>query len=275
MSWSALWKNSQLNEKKIAVIGAGNMGGAIARGILKGGLFRSEEVVLCDTIAEKAEYLARELQVNTFATASEAGKAASIVLIAVKPQTMEQCLSELRDAVDASKLIISVAAGITTDFIGGRLGDGTRVVRVMPNTPALVGAGASAICSGKYATGEDLAGCEYRFDESMMDAVTAVSGSGPAYLFLFAECLEKAAINAGLPEGEAAGLVAQTLFGASKLLVESSEPASALRARVTSPGGTTEAAVKVFDECGFEQGIVAAVARALDRAKELGGVKKD
>jgi len=273
-----------LNEKKIAVIGAGNMGGAIARGILKGGLFRPEEVVLCDTIAEKAEDLARELQVNTFATASEAGKAASIVLIAVKPQTMEQCLLELRDAVDASKLIISVAAGITTDFIGGRLGDGTRVVRVMPNTPALVGAGASAICSGKYATGEDIAESEqifaalgkvYRFDESMMDAVTAVSGSGPAYLFLFAECLEKAAINAGLPEGEAAGLVAQTLFGAAKLLIESSEPASALRARVTSPGGTTEAAVKVFDECGFEQGIVAAVARALDRAKELGGVKKD
>ncbi len=271
-------------EKEIAIIGAGNMGGAIARGILKAGLFSPQEVALCDLMSQKAEDLARDLHTRPYATALEAANRARIVLLAVKPQTMQDCLAEIRDAVGASQFVISVAAGITTDFIASRLGERTRVVRVMPNTPALVGAGVSVVCGGSHARREDIAETEkifaalgkvYSLDESLMDAVTAVSGSGPAYLFFFAECLEKGAVNAGLPEDEAAGLVAQTLFGASKLLIESSEPASALRAMVTSPGGTTEAALKVLEKRGFEKSVVAAVASALDRAKELGGVKED
>jgi pyrroline-5-carboxylate reductase len=265
---------------KIGIIGAGNMGGAIARGILERGLFGPENVVLCDVVSEKAEELARELHVQALETAVEVAQEAAIVVIAVKPQTMGECLEEIKEAVDQSKLIISIAAGITTVFIESRLGDSVRVVRVMPNTPALVGAGATAICAGSNAGKSDLDEAEkifaalgkvYRLDEAMIDAVTAVSGSGPAYLFLFAECLQKAAIEAGLPESEVPGLVAQTLFGASKLLMESSDTASTLREKVTSPGGTTEAALAIFADRGFEQSIMAAVEGALIRAKELGG----
>jgi pyrroline-5-carboxylate reductase len=251
---------------------------------VKAGLFEAENVVFCDKIPEKAEELARELHSNAFATAPEVVQAASIALIAVKPQTIEECLAEVREAADRSKLIISIAAGITTAFIEDRLGEGVRVIRAMPNTPALVGAGASAISAGSHAGAADLDEAEkifaalgkvYRFDESLIDAVTAVSGSGPAYLFLFAECLERAAIEAGLPESEASSLVGQTLFGSAKLLVESEDDAATLRAKVTSPGGTTAAALAIFEDRGFEQSVVAAVMGAFDRARELGGVKKN
>lgn len=270
-------------DKRLAIIGTGNMGGAILRGIGGAGLFPRDKVTVCDVIAEKAVALAREFGVNVASTASEAARAASVVLLAVKPQSMNECLSELKETVNPSHLIISIAAGITTGFIEERLGSSARVVRVMPNTPALVGAGASAICSGARATSDDIAetteifgalGKTYTLDESLMDAVTAVSGSGPAYLFLLAECMEKAALDTGLPGDETPGLVAQTLFGASKLLLESGEPASALRAKVTSPGGTTEAAISVFSERGFEEMVVAAVRSAFNRGKELGGIKK-
>lgn len=270
-------------EKRLAIIGAGNMGGAIVRGVVRAGLFKPDEVVVCDAVEEKAGALARECRIGVAQTASEAARAASTVLLAVKPQSMDECLSGLKEAVGPSRLVVSIAAGITTDFIQSRLGGKTRVVRVMPNTPALVGAGASAMCRGGHATAEDLAAAErifaalgkvYKVDESLMDAVTAVSGSGPAYLFLLAEGMERAALESGLSENDTAGLVAQTLFGASKLLVESGEDASVLRERVTSPGGTTEAALAVLNERGFEEIIIAAVNSALNRAKELGGVKK-
>jgi pyrroline-5-carboxylate reductase len=256
------------------------MGGAIVRGILERGLFAPDSVALCDVIAEKAQELARELHVRAVETAVEVAQEADIVLIAVKPQTMGDCLEGIKEAIDTSKLIISIAAGITTEFIENRVGEEIRVVRAMPNTPALVGAGATTICGGSSAKERDLDEAEkifaalgkvYRLDEELIDAVTALSGSGPAYLFLFAESLQKAAIRAGLPESEAPDLVAQTLFGASKLLMESSDTASTLREKVTSPGGTTEAALAIFEDRGFEQSIIAAVEGALARAKELGG----
>jgi pyrroline-5-carboxylate reductase len=268
--------------EKLGIIGAGNMGGAILEGVMKATLFRPDEVIVCDVVAEKARAIARKHGVGLAQEASKAARQADIVLIAVKPQTMAECLSEIKAVIKPSQLIISIAAGITTDFISGRLSPGTRVIRVMPNTPALVGAGVSAICGGAYATEHDMAQAErifsalgrvYRLPESLIDAVTAVSGSGPAYLFLFAEHLTQAAVKFGLPESEAPGIVAQTLFGASKLLIESGEAPSALRAKVTSPGGATEAAVKTFMDRAFGETVLAAVNSALTRAKELGGVK--
>jgi pyrroline-5-carboxylate reductase len=274
------------SEAKIGIIGAGNMGGAIARGILSAGLYDAHDVLICDVIPRKAEELAREAGIRTADTPDALAASSSAIIIAVKPQTMAQCLDEIKEAVDSSKLIISIAAGITTEFIEQRLDrpdGGARVVRVMPNTPALVGEGAAAICGGSNAGEADLEiaekifaalGKAYRLDESLIDAVTAVSGSGPAYLFLFAESLERAAVEAGLPEDMAAGLVAQTLFGSAKLLIGSSDTASELREKVTSPGGTTEAALAVFRERNFEDIITAAVMAALARGRELGGVKE-
>ncbi len=271
-------------ERKLGIIGVGNMGSAILKGVMRAKLFKPACVVVSDVVSKKAETLAREFNVSVASSASDVAREASVVVIAVKPQTMDQCLSELRRIIGPSHLVISIAAGITTSFIQSRLSTGTRIVRVMPNTPALVGAGVSALCRGKDATDTDLAEAErifaalgnvYRFDESLMDAVTAISGSGPAYLFLFAECLQEAALKCGLPAGVSPGLVAQTLFGASKLLIESGEDASALRAKVTSPGGTTEAAVAVFNAHKLSETVVAAVNSAVNRAKELGGVKKN
>lgn len=269
--------------KTLGAVGAGNMGGAILRGVIKAGLYGPEEITVCDLIPEKAETLKCELGIEVVPTAAEVAQASSTLLLAVKPQTMEECLIAIKDSVRPSQNIISIAAGITTGFIEDRLGSDIRVVRVMPNTPALVGAGATAISSGRNAHKEDIAVAErifsalgkvYRLDESLIDAVTAVSGSGPAYLFLFAEYLEHAALKVGLPQSEAADLVAQTLFGAAKLLVESDESPASLRAMVTSPGGTTEAAIAIFKEKGFEKTVIAAVTGALERALELGGAKK-
>lgn len=268
---------------KLGVVGVGNMGSAIVRGVITAGLLRPDEVTVCDVAAEKAEALASELKIHMVRTASDVARDASMVVLAVKPQTMSECLSEVGANIDGSRLVISIAAGISTEFIEERVAANTRVVRAMPNTPALVGAGATAICRGTHANPEDLVAAErlfgalgkvYRVDESLMDAVTAVSGSGPAYLFLFAECLERAALACGLPSSETGDLVTQTIFGASKLLRESEEHASALRARVTSPGGTTEAAIAAFNERGLDGIVRAAVTSALERAKELGGVKK-
>ncbi|GAB4331676.1 MAG: pyrroline-5-carboxylate reductase [Candidatus Abyssubacteria bacterium] len=270
-------------DKTLGVIGAGNMGSAIVQGVLKAQLCQPHDIVVSDLERQKAENLAEKLGVEIAARAPEAARAASIILLAVKPQNMNECLSEIESVVGTQQLVLSIAAGITTRFIEDRLRKGARVVRVMPNTPALVGAGATAICPGAHATHQDLQEAErifsavgkvYRLDESLMDAVTAVSGSGPAYLFLFAECLENAAVGCGLPEREAADLVAQTLFGASKLLIESGEQPSSLRARVTSPGGTTEAAVATLNRGGFGELITEAVQNALNRAQELGGDKK-
>jgi pyrroline-5-carboxylate reductase len=273
-----------LPEAKLGIIGTGNMGSAIIRGVLQAGLFAPNEIAACDVIPEKMAELAKELSLTIKPSASQTAKASQIVLIAVKPQTMEQCLGELKNAVTPDHLVLSIAAGISTSYIEKRLIEGARVIRIMPNTPALVGAGATAISAGMHASEADMAQAErifagigkvYRFPETLMDAVTAVSGSGPAYLFYFAECLTGAAVQSGLPQDSAADLVAQTLFGAAKLLRESGEKAETLRAKVTSPGGTTEAALKVMHAGSFHEIIAAAVQSAVKRGQELGGVKKN
>jgi pyrroline-5-carboxylate reductase len=266
--------------KKLGIIGAGNMGGAIAQGVVRAGLYAPEDIVVYDVLKEKAGNLKRTLGTCVAGSTTEVASVVSTAILAVKPQSMEKCLTEVGKRIDSSHLVISIAAGISTQYIERRLNPECRVVSVMPNTPALVGAGASAICSGEHASAGDLKEAErifgvmgkvYRLDESYIDAITAVSGSGPAYLFLFAESLEKAAKKVGLTADQAADIVAQTLFGSAKLLVESDKSAAVLRTMVTSPGGTTEAAVAIMDKRDFEGIVVEAVEGALKRAKELGG----
>ncbi len=269
-------------EKSLGIIGAGNMGSAIVQGVLTAGFFAPEQIVVCDVIKQKADGLSRKLGVRNAPSAAEIPNLADTLIIAIKPQTMEQGLGEIKNAIRPSHLVLSIAAGIPVSFIEERLPPLTRVIRVMPNTPALVGAGATAICAGSHASEEDMTradtifsgiGTVYRVSESLMNTVTAVSGSGPAYLFYFAECLSEAAVQNGLPQRTAVSLVMQTLYGASRLLLESGEEAQELRAKVTSPGGTTEAALKTFSDRGFKEIIVAAVNSAIKRGRELGGAK--
>ncbi|MCS7049839.1 MAG: pyrroline-5-carboxylate reductase, partial [Verrucomicrobiae bacterium] len=231
-------------------------------------------VIACDVRADRLTTLERELGIRVSADPTSA----DVVVLAVKPQQMSEALAAWRPKQTGKELVISIAAGIPTSRIERELGGRPRVVRVMPNTPALVGAGASALCRGAYATEDDLACAEFimravgivvRVDESLMDAVTALSGSGPAYVFHLAEALMAAGEAQGLDAATARELTVQTIWGAARLLRESGRNAAELREQVTSPGGTTAAALAVFRERGLMEIYREAVAAATRRGREL------
>ena len=207
-----------------------------------------------------------------------AAREANIILLAVKPQHMAHVLKEIGPVVRTSQLVLSIAAGVPTSFIEKFLGRGVPVIRIMPNTPALIGAGAAAMARGRWAkaahekTVESIfatVGSVVTVTEKHMDAVTALSGSGPAYLFYLAEAMQEAGSRMGLASHVADGLVRQTLKGASLLLAQSHEEPKTLRQRVTSPGGTTEAALKVLEQLRVKPAITKAIGRAQRRAREL------
>jgi len=252
--------------KKLAVLGCGNMGSAIVRGVIEAGVFENEELLGYDVVQEKAGRLEEELGIR-----------AERILIAVKPQNMRELLEQLRGLVGKDKLVISIAAGIRTEFIEGVLGE-IPVVRVMPNTPALVGEGMAAVCCGRFAGDSEAEIAEkifgalgkvIRVREEQMDAITALSGSGPAYLFFLIEIMEEAARSLGIEPEKAQLLARQTALGAAKLAVEAGEDARELRRQVTSPGGTTEAAFKVLEEAGVGEIFVRAIQVAARRSEEL------
>jgi len=264
--------------KKIGVIGCGNMGQALIEGFLSSGLVPKTNLLGCETDIEKARAVAEKYSIQVTKDARGTVKVSDAIILAVKPQAVQEVLSEIKPCIDESKTIISIAAGITTTAIEEILGDEPRVVRGMPNTPALVKKGMSAVCDGKYAKlGDrqiaiDLLSCAGEVavvEEKFMDAVTAISGSGPAYFFYIYEKLIEAAIEAGLPEATASKLVVQTALGAAHLIAYTKETPQALRAKVTSKGGTTEAAIKVLDESDINRIIKDAVKAARERSKTL------
>lgn len=262
----------------LGLLGFGNMGAAIAAGLVHSGTVRAAQVAVFDVDNAKCA-AAAALGAVVAVSPSALARASNVLILAVKPQTMDEALAQLKPGFAADKLAISIAAGVSIAYIQQRLGPDARVARVMPNTPALVGAGAAAIalsdtCSeadGNVARAIfDAVGISAMVAESDIDAVTALSGSGPAYFFYVVECLVRAAAAQGLSEEHAARLAAQTLLGAGRLLSESGESAAVLRERVTSKGGTTAAALKVFQEQGLERVLAAGVAAAAARSRELG-----
>jgi pyrroline-5-carboxylate reductase len=211
----------------------------------------------------------------------KAVKGADIIILAVKPQNMAITLKEISLAIDKSKIVISIAAGITTKFIEGSLTKGVRVVRVMPNTPALVGEGAAAVAKGSCAKADDVkltraifdaVGISVEIEEKLMDAVTGLSGSGPAYCFLIIEALIDAGEQMGLPRDLAAKLAMQTMLGAARLCLKSDKQPAQLREMVTSPGGTTVAGLKALEEGKIRTTIISAVEAATKRSKELASI---
>ncbi|NTV29855.1 MAG: pyrroline-5-carboxylate reductase [Candidatus Omnitrophica bacterium] len=263
---------------RIALIGAGNMGEAILAGIHK-----KHECLVCEPRLDRQKYLRKKYRV-TVGPLAEVVQAAQAVVLAVKPQDFPELLAELASQQIKDKLFISIAAGITTRFIekalarSAALAAKPRVVRVMPNLPALVGQGMSGIASGRFATPRDGRLAEDVFQsvgstvvvkEAMLDALTAVSGSGPAYVFLFVECWLASARKLGFSEAEARQLVYRTLSGSVSLLEQSPEPASVLRERVTSKGGTTQAAMDVFFGKDMQSIFEEALQAACRRAREL------
>jgi pyrroline-5-carboxylate reductase len=261
----------------VAIIGVGAMGEALMSGLIRAG-WAPEEISLCVRRVERAEELAERSGSVVSPDPAETIKGRQVVVIAVKPFDVPTLLDHLSGHVRADQMVLSLAAGVTTGTYESRLGP-VPVVRAMPNTPALVGEGVTGIAAGANARPEhlDLAsavlgavGSVRIMDENLLDAVTAVSGTGPAYVFLLAEALAEAGVLVGLPRPTAEALVRQTLLGAARLLVESGEPAEALRAGVTSPGGTTAAGLRELEAHGVRAAILDAVTAATKRSKELG-----
>lgn len=263
----------------IGFIGAGNMARSLAGGLVADSYDRNA-IILSDPDPERRSELAAALGLNVLEDNQQVAQKADILVFAVKPQVMRAVAEELRAAVQQRRpLIVSIAAGIRSADLERWLGGNLAVVRVMPNTPALVGAGAAGLYANAHVTQAQRDQAEgilravgvttWIADEALMDAVTAVSGSGPAYFFLAIEALEHAAVKSGI-EPEAARLLAvQTAFGAAKMALESNEDPGLLRVRVTSPGGTTERALRVFHDGDFVGLFDRAVKAALERGREL------
>jgi pyrroline-5-carboxylate reductase len=269
-----------LTAHAIGFIGAGKMATALAIGFLKSGLTESGKLIASDVHEGARAAFETLTQAKTTASNLEVANAGRVIILAVKPQQMEGMLRELGTVLTPQHLVISIAAGVTTARILKWLGrDEARVIRVMPNTPALVQAGASAFCVGGHATREDAAVAQQLFasvgvavetSEALLDAVTGLSGSGPAYGFQIIEALSDAGVRVGLPRATATQLAAQTLLGAAKMVLETGEHPGALKDAVTSPGGTTIAGIHELEKGGLRAALMNAVVAATARATELG-----
>lgn len=265
-----------LTQKRLGIIGAGNMAEALILGILDSGLIPRANILACDPTEERRQrFVGHGISVGED---NMQAAACDVVLLSIKPQMMAEVLAQIGGRLGPQTLLISIAAGIRTSTIAARVAPGTRIVRVMPNTPMLVGAGMSGVCRGAGATEADVelvlemcasSGESCEVEEDLMDAVTAVSGSGPAYVFLLTELLERAAREVGLEPELAGKLARQTVIGAATLLAESEDEAQELRRKVTSPKGTTEAAVNYMLENGLAEVIADGVRAARDRSIEL------
>ncbi len=272
----SLLKNE--SPRDLVFIGAGNMAEALLRGILAADIRPPQQIVLTDLREDRLAELRDVFGVRTQSDNASAVRDAETVLLCVKPQQFEEVLAGLKGRLPADALVISIAAGIPTAKIEALLGNGSRVVRVMPNTPALVQHGAAGLAAGRHATEQDVewgltllraVGQCVVVTEEEIHAVTAVSGSGPAYVFYLMEAMLRAASDLGLDAAVARDLVIQTVEGSARLLRASPEGPEVLRARVTSKGGTTAAAIAAFDAAGVGEALSAGVRAAALRSREL------
>lgn len=264
---------------RIGFVGSGNMAEALIKGVIAAGEYDPGDVLISDVRGERLEELARKYKVAPADSNADLVSAVDIIVLSVKPQNMSEVLAEIKDSVKTGAVVISIAAGITTGMIAAALTD-AQIIRAMPNTPALIGEGISALYSRNAS--DDAMGHAWTLlgavgktvvveTELLIDAVTAVSGSGPAYFFMLMEEMIKTATQLGLADDVAKDLVLQTAKGASMLAEQSEDAPDELRRKVTSPGGTTEAALKVFAEKGFAQTVREALTAARDKSKELSG----
>jgi pyrroline-5-carboxylate reductase len=271
-------ESTALPSGPVAFIGGGNMARSLIGGLVARG-FAPADIRVAEPVEALRADLRRDFGVACFDNAQAAAEGAAVWLLAVKPQVMREVCAALAAQARAQRpLAISIAAGITAGQLDRWLGGEVAVVRAMPNTPALLGAGITGLYANAAATSrfEQAAGLLAAVgptvridDEAQMDAVTAVSGSGPAYVFLLAEAMQQAGVAQGLSAEAARALVQQTLFGAATMLTRSEEPAEVLRARVTSPGGTTQAAIETFEAGGFRALVDRAIAAATERGRQL------
>lgn len=265
---------------KLAVIGLGKMGTALLQGILSDGLYHPQEIIGCDINVEDSNSNEKYFGIKTTKNNIEGVKSSDIVMLSVKPQVMSAVTSEIKEHTEG-KLVISIAAGLSIENLGKQLAETARIIRVMPNTPALVGEGASAFSAGYNATKADrdivndilqVVGEVYEIEERLMDAVTGLSGSGPAYIYMIIEALADGGVLMGLPRDMAQKLATQTVLGSAKMVMETGKHPGELKDAVASPGGTTIRAIEILEKEGLRSSLIEAVKASADRSKELGSV---
>jgi pyrroline-5-carboxylate reductase len=273
-----------LKNKQVGILGAGNMGEALIHGLLYGHLCRPDQIFCSDVRSERLKTIREKYEVKTTSHNTEVVKQSDILILSVKPQIMKQVVEEVAKHLDLSKLIISIAAGISLDTIESCARKDLKLIRVMPNICVSVREGASAIAGGKHAVKEDLMIAKMIFDsvgkssfveESLLDAVTGLSGSGPAYIFLIIDALADAGVKVGLSRDDALMLASQTVLGAAKMLIETGEHPGKLKDMVTSPGGTAIAGLHTLEEGGLRTTLINAVEVATKRSKVLGEMMKN
>jgi len=261
------------------MIGAGQMATALGEGLTKAGLISPDQLMASDPVAEARERFAKATAAKTTADNLEVASWAEVLWLAVKPQQMPPVLSQLRGSIGPQHLVVSIAAGVRLAALAESLGAEVRLVRVMPNTPCLVSLGACAYCLGSKTTDADgqlvakllgAVGAAHLVDERLMDAVTGLSGSGPAFVYVMIEALSDGGVRMGLPRPVATALAAQTVRGAAEMVLATGEHPAVLKDRVASPGGTTIAGLQALESGGLRAALIAAVEAATRRSIELG-----
>lgn len=263
----------------VGFLGAGQMATALAKGWLAAGLIDANRSRAADPIAGSRDAFSGATGIRTTASNAEVVNLADLIVLAVKPQIMISVLSEIAPRIQPRHLVVSIAAGVSLSQLSTSLGNTTRLIRVMPNTPCLVGASASGIAAGPVAKAEDTdlikslfaaVGTAFVVPESQLDAVTGLSGSGPAYVYVMIEAMADGGVKAGLPREAALALAAQTVFGAAKMVLETKQHPAVLKDAVASPGGTTIAGLHALEQAGFRGAVMDAVVAGANRATELG-----
>jgi len=266
-------------KQRLGFIGAGKMATALARGFIAAGLVKPEQVSASDVADSAAEEFAKTTGGKRAADNAAVLAGSDVVFLAVKPQHFPAAAESIKGAWKASHLAVSVMAGISTATLAERLGDAPRIVRVMPNTPCLIGQGASGYCLGPRATPADgelvgrllkAVGIAFPLDEKLLDVVTGLSGSGPAFVYVMIEALADGGVRMGLSRDVATALAAQTVAGAARMVLETGQHPAALKDQVASPGGTTIRGLQALEEHGVRGGLIAAVQAATERSMELG-----
>jgi pyrroline-5-carboxylate reductase len=278
-----------LSGKVVGIIGAGNMGEVLIRGLIQSGKVTEAEIIASDVSQDRLNHVSKTYGIRTTGSNVEVIENASIIIIAVKPQNIDSLLDELSHSSHEGHLFISIAAGITTEKLAAKMHHKSGIIRVMPNAPASVLAGIAALCPGGNVSPADLQRAVSIFEcvgrtvviknEALMDVVTGLSGSGPAFVFLMIESLSDAGVQLGISRKESSILAAQTVYGAAKMLLETGRHPSELKDIVATPGGTTFAGLKMLEKGNFRSTVMDAVEAATARSRELGALlnhrKKD
>ena len=270
--------------KKMALVGCGNMGSSLLRGILKAGLTPAKNITVVDVHTGKLDAIKKQYKVGATSDARVAVAGADIVILAVKPRTLNDVLDVIREVVKPAQLFVSIIAGVETSYIRDYIGKGNPVVRCMPNIAATVDCAASAIAGSPQATEDHMAVAEaifgavgevVRVEEELLDAVTGLSGSGPAYIYMVIEALCDGGVKMGIPREIAMKLAVQTVLGAAKLVKETGAHPATLRDQVTTPGGTTISAVHELEERGLRAMLISAVVTATERSRALNAIARE